>query len=219
MCVLRRMLPMTLHHRGITARPRPGQLLRNFFWPTPYDKDTTAFDDAMKPALLGEAAGVCTILRQDGVDRVYMHPATAWQLCDQLINNGEGLQSPCVGLVQQLCEALCKLPSQPQPSKDKGDSGKLSEEVTLLALARRAATSPNLLVPLSELVGKNSCITFFDTLVDCEAILQPKFKEQTFVFPRAAARVNGDWHNTDCSEMPPLADAMMRVVAESCPRK
>eukprot|EP00760_Papus_ankaliazontas_P014754 PhM_4_TR16142/c0_g1_i9/m.31827 len=127
--------------------------------------------------------------------------------------------------------ALCKLPAQPPSAQNKdkekvklndedeakNDCGKLYEKVTLLALACRIATSPDALVPLSKLVGKYSCSersegeeNFFDTLVDCEATPQPtKFKEETFVFPRAAFKdpTTGKWDNTDCSKMPPLAAA------------
>eukprot|EP00760_Papus_ankaliazontas_P007442 PhM_4_TR13349/c0_g2_i1/m.69220 len=185
---------------------KPEELLQNLFWPIPYDLNTTSFDRKAKLALLGEAAGICTILRQDSVDRVYMHPATAQQLCGELLDQRYS-ESPFVRLVQQLCKALCALAAQPP----EDDSRKLYEKVMLLALACRVATSSEPFVPLRELVGKNSCSTFFDTLVDCRATPEPKFKEERFAFPCATflELVNGKHEcvHVDCSKMPPLADA------------
>ena len=41
----------------------PLQLLHILFWPLPFDKDTTCFDNGFLAAVLGDAAGLCTILR------------------------------------------------------------------------------------------------------------------------------------------------------------
>ena len=66
----------------------PLKLLHVFVWPLPFNKDTTCFDDGFLAALLGDAAGLCTILRDHtaGVDRVDTHPRALEQLAVKISN-------------------------------------------------------------------------------------------------------------------------------------
>lgn len=66
----------------------PLKLLHILVWPLPFNKDTTCFDDGFLATLLGDAAGLCTILRDHtaGVDRVDTHPRAVEQLAVKISN-------------------------------------------------------------------------------------------------------------------------------------
>lgn len=105
--------------KGLSANPL--QLLHVLFSPQPFNKDTTEFDIGFHAALLGDAAGLCIILRDHtaGVDRVYMNPKAVEQLTDFVPS------SFFLNHVKLLAQALQKFPAPPHDWK----CGKLFKEV------------------------------------------------------------------------------------------
>ena len=160
----------------------PLDLLHVLFWPQPFNKDTTAFHDNFHAALLGDAAGLCTILRDytAGVDRVYMSPKAVEQLTEELggkLSMGHLLS--VVNEVNLLAKALQRLPAP------VGDPmcGKLFEEVMLRAYRCRAATMRKA-VSVGDFLGRKAC-TLEDVLL---VPLQDAIAElpTVTIFPRAA---------------------------------
>ena len=119
----------------------PMELLRSLFWPVPFKGSTTAFHEDFHAALLADAAGLCTILRDNkaGVDRVYMSPKAVEQLAVKLKSRGQELDpvyKSFVEEVRKLAQALQEMPASPGDT----ESGKLFEVVVLLAYRCRAAS-------------------------------------------------------------------------------
>ena len=128
----------------------PLDLLRALFWPVCFDMETTAFDSRFHAALLADAAGLCTILRDHtaGVDRVYMSPKAVEQLSVEL----KDICSPLVNEVKMLAQALQKIAAPHGNPK----FGKLFEEVMLRAYRCRAATMKKV-VSVAEFLGGEAC--------------------------------------------------------------
>ena len=89
----------------------------------------------MDAALLAEAAGLCTIIRGDAIDTIYIHPVALEQLCDApaVLSRAAG-SLPFVKSLAQKLQALLASPGQPP-------CGKLYEEIVTLAFVCRIATT------------------------------------------------------------------------------
>jgi hypothetical protein len=130
----------------------PCDLVRCVFWPQAVDKNTTQFDRKMKAALLAEAAGICSILRRDDFDSIYMHPTVCKVLCSEILASPHS--APFLHSVVSLCEDLEELPAQPGQS----ESGKLYKKVVTKAFVCRLTTcfSPQDGVAIGDLFPTNS---------------------------------------------------------------
>jgi hypothetical protein len=169
----------------------PVDLIRCLFWPQKYVRRTTAFSARMAAALLAEAAGLCSILRVDGTDRVYMHPTTCRVMCETLKT-----KAPYVPLVEDLCKALEELPAAP----GHPESGKLYEKVMTLALVCRLATCYKKSIRLGDLFPTHGEGTIFDASIAAGYCLDER---QIECFPRAAELLKtGGWRNVECPVMP-----------------
>ena len=141
------------------------------------------FGDGFHAALLGDAAGLCTILRDHtaGVDRVYMSPKAVEQLSVILSNMHIRclVQFSLAKEVKMLAQALQKIPAPHSNPK----CGKLFEEVMLRAYRCHAATMKEVL-SVVEFLGGEAC-----TVEDvCLRPLQGAITElaPVTIFPHAA---------------------------------
>ena len=197
----------------------PMELLRSLFWPLPFNSSTTAFHEDFHAALLADAAGLCTILRDNnaGVDRVYMSPKAAEQLAVKLKSRGQELDPVDLSFVEEvrkLAQALQKMPASPGDT----ESGKLFEVVVLLAYRCRAAS-------MREQISIDKFLGCFKCTIDGHISLRPlqgaiKELSPVTVFPRASVKgrevfeslpdeqkkngkaSNEDWYNWDPTSLP-----------------
>ncbi len=177
----------------------PAVIVQNLFWARPSNTLLKQFHDSMKQALLAEASGLCSIIREEYGDTVYMHPVYLQQLCKKL---EKGVHNkPYMSAVLELCTAMQELPSMP-----KEDSGKLYEKIVTLAFVCRAATCFDPEVTVGELLGsKQTSVSqgekgVFSRLVKTLLLEQQKIE----AFPRAAERLpgGGGWRNVECTGTP-----------------
>ena len=119
------------------------QFLRSLFFPLAFDPSTTEFHPQMRSALLGDAVGLCTLLRSTNpaVDSVYVHPVA---LSCLLSRDGLGLirrplpRAATVGMLCKLCTKLSELPVFPTGGASPHGTGKLYEEVVTYGYASKA---------------------------------------------------------------------------------
>lgn len=86
-------------------------------------------------ALIAEQVGLCTILREDGRDKVYVHPLALQELLTIGLR-ARAFNKATVALVQKLCKLLIELPA----AAHTPEAGKLFEETMTLAVVCRVAT-------------------------------------------------------------------------------
>ena len=119
------------------------EFLRSLFFPLAFNRSTTKFDSEMHSALLGDAAGLCTLLRSTNpaVDSVYVHPVA---LSCLLSTDGLDLireplpPAETVAMLQTLCTKLEELPVFPTGGASPHGTGKLYEEVVTYGYASKA---------------------------------------------------------------------------------
>ena len=118
------------------------QFLRSLFFPLPFDPSTTKFNHLMRAALLGDAAGLCTLLRSTNpaMDSVYVHPvALSCLLSDGLDLIRQPLPpAETVAMLCKLCTKLSELPVFPTGGASPHGTGKLYEEVVTYGYASKA---------------------------------------------------------------------------------
>jgi hypothetical protein len=172
-------------------------LVRCLFWPRPIKPDG-GFLPCMKAALLAEAASLCTIIRRDRFDSIFIHPTVCRVLCSKILevettasqNTGGFLKS-----VIRLCENLELLPATTKGS----ESGKLYERVVTQALVCRLATCFNSTIVLKTLLPNNSGGEVF------ESEIPATLEENITCFPRAAEKLLSNtklYRNEECPKMP-----------------
>ena len=118
------------------------EFVRSLFFPLPFDPSTTKFDPEMHSALLGDAAGLCTLLRSTNpaMDSVYVHPVALSCLLSQevLRKKGQTLPQATVDMLCKLCSKLEELPVFPTDGASPHGTGKLYEEVVTYGYASKA---------------------------------------------------------------------------------
>ena len=118
------------------------QLLRSLFFPLPFDPSTTKFHPQMRSALLGDAAGLCTLLRSTdpAFDSVYVHPVALSRLLSPeiLCKRGQTLPQATIDMLCKLCTKLEDLPVFPTGGASHHGTGKLYEEVVTYGYASKA---------------------------------------------------------------------------------
>ena len=117
------------------------EFLRSLFFPLTFNRITTRFNCQMRSALLGDAAGLCTLLRSTNpdFDSVYVHPvALSGLLAPEVLGLvRQPIPPATVAMLQTLCTKLVELPVFPTDGASHG-VGKLYEEVVTLGYASKA---------------------------------------------------------------------------------
>lgn len=131
---------------GKANRVEPADFIRTLFWPRDSDFDTK-FSPDMAATLLAEAAGLCSIIREDGMDRVYAHPSAVRVFCEQM-EHGDAHTKTMLAAVIELCKALEELSEVP----GQHGSGKLYEKVMFYFLRCRVMTSFDREISVAELL-------------------------------------------------------------------
>ena len=118
------------------------EFVRSLFFPLPFDSFTTEFHPEIRSAMLGDAAGLCTLLRSTdpAFDSVYVHPVALSRLLspEVLDRIGQPLPRATVDMLRLLCSTkLAELPVFPTGGASHG-TGKLYEQVVTLCYASKA---------------------------------------------------------------------------------
>ena len=118
------------------------EFVRSLFFPLTFDRFTTEFDPEMRSALLGDAAGLCTLLRSTNpdFDSVYVHPVALSRLLALKILRKKGKKLPraSVKMLRLLCTKLEELPVFPTGGASPHGTGKLYEQVVTYGYASKA---------------------------------------------------------------------------------
>ena len=181
----------------------PAVIIQNLFWARTSMNDMSN----MQQALLGDAAGLCSIIRAEGGDTIYMHPVCVEQLCKEL--KATVYSKPYMSVVIELCSAMQKLPSLPDGKSNA--NGKLYAKIVTLAFVCRVATCFASEFTVGELLGSNrtSCQEKYGG-IDSRPLATVLLEKQNMdAFPRAAEKITSegdpttiDWRNVECSDVP-----------------
>ena len=176
------------------GKPDPidaANFIRTLFWPFAH-LSTTQFHPNMAATLLAEAAGLCSIIRQNGVDRVYAHPTAVRVVCENLSSSASQPNKEMFTAVLELCKVLEGLPQVPGEG-NADEVGKLYEKMMLHFLRCRVMTAFKPKVKVAELlcVPKETALSMEISTRDPVPVVPVS------CFPRAAWKDSeGKWQDS-----------------------